>query len=35
MEAIRENVFETNSSSVHSLALSIKPLSNKIYLNED
>lgn len=35
MKTIRTNVFETNSSSTHSLAISVKPWEPSLYLNED
>lgn len=35
MKTIRTDVFETNSSSTHSLAISVKPLEPSLYLSED
>lgn len=35
MRTIRVNTFETNSSSTHSLAISVKPLESNLYLSED
>ena len=35
MKSIRCNTFETNSSSTHSLAISLEPLNNSIYLSQD
>ncbi len=35
MKTIRADVFETNSSSTHSLAISVKPLEPSLYLSED
>lgn len=35
MKSIRCNTFETNSSSTHSLAISLEPLNQSIYLSQD
>lgn len=35
MKTVRINVFETNSSSTHSLAVSVKPWEPRLYLSED